>query len=36
LWLVIKVQPDSIDAIILAEIPDKQQDPILDNIAIKK
>ena len=35
LWLANKVQPDSIDDIILAEIPDKQQDPILHNIVIK-
>ncbi|XP_054083761.1 uncharacterized protein LOC114804961 [Zeugodacus cucurbitae] len=35
LWLAKKVQLDSIDAIITAEIPDKQQDPILHNIIIK-
>ncbi|XP_053597308.1 uncharacterized protein LOC128668406 [Microplitis demolitor] len=35
LWLANKVQPDSIDAIISAEIPDIQQDPILHNIVIK-
>ncbi|CAB3235853.1 unnamed protein product [Arctia plantaginis] len=35
LWLANKVQPDSIDAIISAEIPDQQQDPILHNIVIK-
>nr|XP_026491794.1 uncharacterized protein LOC113397591 [Vanessa tameamea] len=35
LWLANKVQPDSIDAIISAEIPDRQQDPILYNIVIK-
>lgn len=35
LWLANKVQPDSIDAIISAKIPDKQQDPILHNIFIK-
>ncbi|XP_063929859.1 uncharacterized protein LOC135142123 [Zophobas morio] len=35
LWLANKIQPDSIDDIISAEIPDKQQDPILHNIVIK-
>jgi len=35
LWLANKVQPDSIDAIISAEIPAKQQDSILHNIFIK-
>ena len=35
LWLGNKVQPDSIDDLISAEIPDKQQDPILNNIVIK-
>jgi hypothetical protein len=35
LWLANKVQPNSIDDIISAEIPDKQQDLILHYIVIK-
>lgn len=35
LWLANKVQPDSIETIISAEIPDKQQYPMLYNIVIK-
>lgn len=35
LWLANKVQPDSVDVIISAEIPDKEQDPVLHNIVIK-
>lgn len=35
LWLEIKIQPDEIDSIIVAELPDKDDDPVLFDIVTK-
>ncbi|XP_046668407.1 uncharacterized protein LOC124359579 [Homalodisca vitripennis] len=35
IWLLEKIQPDQVDDIICAEIPDPETDPDLDNVVIK-